>query len=174
MKPDAPKTAFYTHIDTPDGVFSVIVADGAVIASGWTSDLDDLVSKIHPSLRPTRLQESAAETKFAAEAVHDYYAGDITAIDSVPVKQVAAEFRSHAWKVLRTVPPGDIVTYSDFAELAERPLAVRAAASACAQNAVALFVPCHRIRPKSGGVGNFYYDTAIKENLLRREAQHPQ
>ena len=66
------------------------------------------------------------------------------------------------------------MTYSDLAELAERPLAVRAAASACAQNAVALFVPCHRIRPKSGGAGNFYYDIAIKENLLRREAQHPQ
>ena len=40
-------TAFYAHTDTPDGPFTVIVSDGAVLGSGWTSDPKDLLPAIH-------------------------------------------------------------------------------------------------------------------------------
>ena len=53
-------------------------------------------------------------------------------------------------QVLRDVKPGEPVTYTEFAALAGRPAAVRAAAQACARNAAALFVPCHRVLRTDG------------------------
>jgi methylated-DNA-[protein]-cysteine S-methyltransferase len=67
------------------------------------------------------------------------------------------------------VTAGDVVTYSEFAELAGRPAAVRAAASACARNAAALFVPCHRIVRTDGGLGGYRYGLEIKRWLRAHE-----
>jgi methylated-DNA-[protein]-cysteine S-methyltransferase len=47
---------------------------------------------------------------------------------------------------------------------------VRAAAGACAANAAALFVPCHRVVRTDGGLGGFRYGVALKQRLLEREA----
>jgi methylated-DNA-[protein]-cysteine S-methyltransferase len=51
-----------------------------------------------------------------------------------------------------------------------RPAAVRAAASVCARNAAALFVPCHRVLRSDGSMGGFAWGTAVKERLLARES----
>jgi methylated-DNA-[protein]-cysteine S-methyltransferase len=77
----------------------------------------------------------------------------------------------HAWGVLRTVEPGEPVTYTGYAALAGRPAAVRAAASACARNAAALFVPCHRVVRTGGGLGGFRWGTDVKRWLLDHEAR---
>jgi len=113
-------TAFYAHTDTPDGPFTVIVSDGAVLGSGWTSDPKDLLPRIHQSLLPSSLEESDTEAEFALDAVRKYYDGDFTAVLQTPVRQVSGEFRSHAWDVLRGIGPGQCITYSDFAALAGR------------------------------------------------------
>jgi len=68
------------------------------------------------------------------------------------------------------VPPGQPVTYSEYAALAGRPAAVRAAASACARNAAALFVPCHRVVRISGAMGGFRWGLDVKRWLLAHEA----
>ena len=74
-----------------------------------------------------------------------------------------------AWEVLRTVPAGAPVTYAEFAAKAGRPDAVRAAAGACARNAAALFVPCHRVIRTGGGLGGFRYGLEVKRWLLDHE-----
>jgi methylated-DNA-[protein]-cysteine S-methyltransferase len=63
------------------------------------------------------------------------------------------------------------VTYTEFARLAGRPSAVRAAAMACARNAVALFVPCHRVLRLDGGYGGYRWGVPVKQLLLDHEAQ---
>ncbi len=93
------------------------------------------------------------------------------AIDAVPVRQASGPYRAHAWDVLRTVEPGDPVTYTRYAELSGRPAAVRAAAGACAMNAAALFVPCHRVLRTDGSLGGFRYGLDVKRSLLDREAR---
>ncbi|MFN3925139.1 MAG: methylated-DNA--[protein]-cysteine S-methyltransferase, partial [Pseudarthrobacter sp.] len=72
--------------------------------------------------------------------------------------------------VLRLVQPGQPVTYARYAELAGNPRAVRAAASACAFNAAALFVPCHRVIRTDGSLGGFRWGLPVKRSLLAREA----
>lgn len=179
---------YVTTLTTPDGPFS-IVADpsGAVLASGWTDNISELVALIHASMRPhledihqwpgEEENEAADEARGVLEplrsVVVDYYEGDLDAPSHVPVRQRSGEFREHAWEVLRAVNPGGPITYTEFAARAGRPAAVRAAASACAMNAAALFVPCHRVLRSDGSLGGFRYGLEVKTSLLARESSSP-
>ena len=162
-------TAAHATVDTPRGPFTVLVdPNGAVLASGWTADVDLLRVLVHPSLRPADSAERS-ELGPVTRAVMAYLDGDVTAVDEVAVTQRSGGFLEHAWKMLRTVPPGSPVSYREFAELAGSPAAVRAAANACARNAAALFVPCHRVLRTDGGMGGYRWGTDVKRWLLDHE-----
>lgn len=163
-------TAHFATLATPAGPFTAVVdADGAVLASGWTTDPGDLLPVIHAALRPTAVDERA-ELGAVTRAVAAFHAGEVTAIDDIVVRQRSGAFVEHAWDVLRTVEPGKPVTYTEYADLSGRPAAVRAAAMACARNAAALFVPCHRVLRLDGTLGGFRWGLAVKEWLLTHEA----
>jgi methylated-DNA-[protein]-cysteine S-methyltransferase len=158
-------------LSTPAGPFTAVTDDdGAVLASGWTADPGALVALIHPDLRGDGTVRPRADLGPVTAAARAYHGGDLDAIDGIPVVQRSGDFLMHAWDVLRTVEPGDPVTYADYAALAGRPAAVRAAASACARNAAALFVPCHRVVRTGGGLGGFRWGTDVKRWLLDHEA----
>ncbi|MGV9665167.1 methylated-DNA--[protein]-cysteine S-methyltransferase [Nocardia niigatensis] len=162
--------ADFTTTTTPAGPFTAIVdADGAVLASGWTADAEELRSLIHPTLRPAALRAYDSLGP-VSEAVTEYHAGDLTAIDGITVRQHSGPFLTHAWDILRKVPAGAPVTYTDFATISGRPAATRAAANACARNAAALFVPCHRVIRTDGSLGGFRYGLPIKRWLLHHES----
>jgi methylated-DNA-[protein]-cysteine S-methyltransferase len=163
--------ARHATIATPPGPFTVIVdAADVVLASGWTADIADLLPVVHPTLRP------AASTRVAdlpvLDVVEKFFAGDVGAIDEVPVSQRSGPFLTEAWRILRTVPAGHPDSYAAFAARCGRPAAVRAAANACARNAAALFVPCHRVLGSDGGLGGFRWGTPVKRWLLDHEAEH--
>ncbi|MEH1101332.1 methylated-DNA--[protein]-cysteine S-methyltransferase [Micromonospora sp. CPCC 205561] len=158
-----------TVIDTPAGPLSIVAGpDGAVRAAGFTGTPESLLPLVHPTLRaPLRPR---AELGPLTAAVAAYLDGELTAIDAVPVRQhTRGAFMAHAWQVLREVKPGDPVTYTGFAGLAGRPVAVRAAAAACARNAVALFVPCHRVLRTDGTLGGYRWGLDVKRWLLGHE-----
>jgi methylated-DNA-[protein]-cysteine S-methyltransferase len=163
-------TATWSTVDTHVGPFTAVVdAEGAVIASGWTASLDELMPQVHPTLRPAALEQG--DLGAVADAIIRYHEGDLSVIDEVPVRQRSGEFLEHAWEVLRTVPAGAPVTYTEYAAKAGRPAAVRAAASACARNAVALFVPCHRVLRTDGTLGGFRWGVPVKRQLLDHESR---
>jgi methylated-DNA-[protein]-cysteine S-methyltransferase len=157
-------------MDTPTGPFTAVVAsDGAVLASGWTADLDELTPQVSRSLMPADLREKR-DLGAVSTAIRRYHEGELEAIDDIPVRQRSGEFLQHAWDILRTVPAGKPVTYRDYAALAGRPKAIRAAASACARNAAALFVPCHRVLRVGGAMGGFRWGVDVKRWLLDHES----
>ncbi|QJY44991.1 methylated-DNA--[protein]-cysteine S-methyltransferase [Pseudonocardia broussonetiae] len=161
----------WSTLDTPIGPFTAVVdEDGAVLASGWTATTDDLLPLVHPALRPASVVEG--DLGAVGEAITRYHAGELSAIDDVPVRQRSGEFLQHAWDVLRTVPAGAPVTYTEYAAKSGRPAAVRAAASACARNAAALFVPCHRVLRTDGTLGGFRWGVEVKQRLLDHERAH--
>jgi methylated-DNA-[protein]-cysteine S-methyltransferase len=167
--------ARFATMATPPGPFTVVVAacaDGqeVVLASGWTDDVSELLPVVHRTLRPTWVEHD--EDLGVLKTVEAYCDGDVTAIDEVPVRQRSGPFLEDAWEVLRTVPAGEPDTYAAFAARCGRPAAVRAAAGACARNAAALFVPCHRVLSTSGGLGGFRWGTPVKRWLLDHEAEH--
>lgn len=72
-------------------------------------------------------------------------------------------------KTLTRIPRGEVRTYSWVAEQVGHPKAVRAVGNICARNVVPFVVPCHRVVPSAGGVGNYAFGSAMKRELLRRE-----
>jgi methylated-DNA-[protein]-cysteine S-methyltransferase len=161
-------TATIQTLDTPDGAFTIVAdARGRVLASGWTADADTAIARIPARLRPAELRE--AETD-AAAAVRAYYGGDLAAIDDVAVAQSGTEMQLAGWAALRRIEPGRPLSYAEFATALGQPSAVRAAASICARNAPALFVPCHRVLRSDGSLGGFAWGLEVKERLLARES----
>lgn len=157
-------------VDTPVGAFTALAdPDGAVLASGWTTSLDELLGVVHHSLTPATVRERA-DLGATTKAVTAYFAGDVAAIDDVPVTQRSGEFLEHAWTVLRAVEPGAPVTYADYAVRCGQPrTGARAAAQACGRNAAALFVPCHRVLRIGGTLGGFRWGLPVKRWLLDHE-----
>jgi methylated-DNA-[protein]-cysteine S-methyltransferase len=160
-------TATIQTIDTPDGLFTILAdADGAVLASGWTDDRERILGRLR--MPPAEVVEGRTD---AAAAVDAYYAGDLAAIDAVQVSQRGTAMQVAGWQALRLIDPGQPLTYTEFAAELGAPGAVRAAASVCARNAPALFVPCHRVLRADGSLGGFAWGLEVKQSLLRREAE---
>jgi len=157
-------------IPTPTGPLAIVLDDDdVVVASGFTS-VDDQLSRLPDAERAAGVVDDAAESA-AARAVLAYVAGDVAALDSVPVRQPGGAFQQQAWEAMRQIPPGQTWSYAELAAKAGRPDASRAAGSACARNLVAPFVPCHRVVRSDGTLGGYYYGLPVKEWLLAHEGR---
>lgn len=157
-------TTSTTTIPTPAGALTIVATeDGVVRAAGFTTDLAELLPAGSP--RPVYRPDLGA----ISVAVQAYLDGDLAAIDEVPVQQPGSGFLTTAWQALRDSKPGEPLTYTELAIRAGRPRAVRAAANACARNAAALFVPCHRVVRADGGLGGYRWGVDVKRWLLDHE-----
>ncbi|WP_309127751.1 MGMT family protein [Microbacterium sp.] len=155
-------------VDTADGALTILADDEQrVLASGWSADHDAIIARVHPSLRPAAVRDGQTDAAAAALA---YYSGDLAAIDRVTVHQRGTALMHAGWEALRRIEPGRPLTYTEFATALGSPQAVRAAASICARNAPALFVPCHRVLRSDGSLGGFAWGLDVKQSLLDREA----
>ncbi len=160
-------TATIQTIGTPDGPFTILVdEDQRVRASGWTDDPEAILARLR--VRPDDVREGVTAAAAAARA---YYAGDLTAIDAIAVRQEGTALQRAGWEALRRIAPGHPLSYAEFAALLGSPRAVRAAASICARNAPALFVPCHRVLRGDGSLGGFAWGLDVKRSLLARESR---
>lgn len=160
-------TAVLHTIETPDGPFTLLEdEEGRVLSSGWTDSADAVLARLAVGNRP----ESAWGIAQNAGTVEAYYAGDVRAIDAVPVRHFGTTGQNVAWGELRRIAAGAPITYAELATRMGNPRAVRAAASACARNAPALFVPCHRVVNAAGGLAGFAWGIPVKRSLLAREA----
>src|SRR3954447_12785906 len=153
-----------TTMTTPVGDLALLVHNDMLVAAGFT-DVDDQYSRLRDAPPLQRVDDLGRFT----EAMSAYFSGDVTAMDTLPVAQRGGPFRQAAWKVMREVRPGEVITYGELAERAGNPRAVRAAGSACAQNLVAPIVPCHRIVRTGGNLGGYYYGLDAKSWLLEHE-----
>jgi methylated-DNA-[protein]-cysteine S-methyltransferase len=156
-------------IPTPPGPFTIVASDEAVLASGWTTDPERLRAYIGAELRPAGALTPRSDLGPFTQAVNEYVAGDLTAIDTIPVSVSSTPFHERAWAELRLIPAGEPETYGQLAARCESPSAVRAAGTACGRNPAALFVPCHRIVRTGGGLGGFGYGLPVKRWLLDHE-----
>lgn len=82
-------------------------------------------------------------------------------------------FQQDVWRALLTVKSGTTITYSELAIRANHPTAIRAVATCVGRNPINIIVPCHRIVPATGGVGNYHPGADIKRMLLEWEGALP-
>jgi AraC family transcriptional regulator, regulatory protein of adaptative response / methylated-DNA-[protein]-cysteine methyltransferase len=88
----------------------------------------------------------------------------------LPLDLQGTVFQRRVWQALRDVPAGKTVSYTEVAERIGSPKSVRAVAQACAANAVALAVPCHRVISNDGSLSGYRWGVDRKRALLEREA----
>lgn len=87
----------------------------------------------------------------------------------LPVDIRGTAFQVQVWGYLRQIPRGELRTYKEVAEAIGRPKAVRAVASACGANRIALAIPCHRVIRGDGGLGGYRWGIERKRQLLAIE-----
>ncbi|MBD3166901.1 methylated-DNA--[protein]-cysteine S-methyltransferase [bacterium] len=105
------------------------------------------------------------------EAFRRYFSGEdplgmSTLCVSYPVG--ITDFRLRIYEALRTIPPGDTVSYGELAAMAGKPGAARAVGTAMAENPVPIVIPCHRV-VATDGLGGFTGGLDLKKTLLRLE-----
>lgn len=155
-----------TH-STPIGSLNLI-ADGHVLLAANLSSLKALKESLSQEDFEREIK-SVSRIPVISDLIGDYFDGGITALNAINVRQPGAAFSQAAWKAMKKVKAGKVITYSELAKRAGSPAAVRAAGSACAKNAIVLIVPCHRIVKSGGALGNYAYGLEKKEWLLRHE-----
>ncbi len=87
----------------------------------------------------------------------------------LPLDLRGTAFQVRVWRFLLSVKTGEVVSYSELAEGVGAPKAVRAAASACAANRLAVLIPCHRALRADGGLGGYRWGLERKRALLDAE-----
>ncbi|RYB03444.1 bifunctional DNA-binding transcriptional regulator/O6-methylguanine-DNA methyltransferase Ada [Lichenibacterium ramalinae] len=88
----------------------------------------------------------------------------------LPLDIRGTAFQERVWRVLRAIPAGETLSYAEVAARLGAPRAVRAVAGACAANALAVAIPCHRVVRTDGGLSGYRWGIARKRALLEREA----
>jgi AraC family transcriptional regulator of adaptative response/methylated-DNA-[protein]-cysteine methyltransferase len=128
----------------------------------------ELEADLHAEFPRAHLERDAGVLQAIVAAVLHRIAGDPAPPD-IPLDITGTAFQRRVWEALRDIPYGEVRTYGEVAEAIGSPNAVRAVGTACGSNPVAIVVPCHRVVPKSGGVGNYGFGPERKRVLLARE-----
>jgi AraC family transcriptional regulator of adaptative response/methylated-DNA-[protein]-cysteine methyltransferase len=89
----------------------------------------------------------------------------------LPLDIRGTAFQQRVWQALRQIPAGQTVSYTDIAQRIGAPKAVRAVASACAANSLAVAIPCHRVLRSDGNLSGYRWGIERKAELLRRESK---
>ena len=87
----------------------------------------------------------------------------------LPLDIRGTAFQQRVWMALRAIPPGSTVSYGEIAARIGNPRAVRAVATACASNSIAVAIPCHRVVRKNGDLAGYRWGLERKRALLDRE-----
>jgi AraC family transcriptional regulator of adaptative response/methylated-DNA-[protein]-cysteine methyltransferase len=88
----------------------------------------------------------------------------------LPLDVRGTAFQQRVWQALREIPAGSTASYTDIASRIGSPKSVRAVAQACAANALAVAIPCHRVVRTDGGLSGYRWGVERKRALLQREA----
>src|ERR1700722_13664704 len=117
---------FFETFSSPIGAMLIVTDDEAQVrALDWEDHAPSMQRLLRLHYGSVRL-ESRGAASAARRAVEAYYEGELTAIDSLPVKPAGTEFQRSGWAALRTIPTGKTTTYGRLAAGLSRPKAVRA------------------------------------------------
>jgi methylated-DNA-[protein]-cysteine S-methyltransferase len=162
---------FFTHYRAPFGtLYLVVTKQGSVFRVGFSPDICTVNEQLYS------IEFNKYPCGEACYQLDQYFAGKRTQFElSIAIDQ-GTEFEQDVWKRLIKIEYGQTMTYGEIAQKVGRKLAARAVGNAVAKNPIPIIVPCHRVLPASGGLGNYSLRTmdqpsgvAIKKWLLDHE-----
>jgi AraC family transcriptional regulator of adaptative response/methylated-DNA-[protein]-cysteine methyltransferase len=133
--------------------------------------LGDDPSRLEADLRA---EYPAATLERTEGELRDYVAQVVERVQgregaAIPLDVAGTAFQWQVWEALRRIPPGETRSYQAIAQEIGRPTAARAVARACADNRLALVIPCHRAVRESGELGGYRWGIDRKQHLLEQE-----
>lgn len=163
-------TYHYDQLHVPLGDFWLATHHGRLVYvdNVQTGGPDDLRASLKLPDDAVLVRGGVPENVVAAMTA--LLTGGSRVLDPALYTVTGSDFQQRVYAALRQVPYGETRTYSELAAMAGMPTAVRAVAHAVGQNPLLVIQPCHRIVPKSGGIGNFSSGVDLKRALLDFEA----
>lgn len=162
------------RIDTPIGELLIVADhDGNLRAVDWTDYEPRMLRllRLHYGKNGFRLIPDRNPNGLS-NAIRNYFEGELTAIDILPVQTKGTDFQREVWRALRTIPCGTMISYAKLAERICRPTAVRAVGLANGSNPVGIVVPCHRVIGSDGSLTGYGGGIERKRWLLDHESKH--
>lgn len=162
-------TVTYAVVPCSLGILLVAATERGLCQVALADDAEELEARLHQEFHAADLRRDDGVLTGLVEVVLDGIAGTLPAHD-LPLDLRGTAFQRRVWEELRRIPSGQTRTYSQIATAIGRPQAARAVGRACATNPVPVVVPCHRVVPAAGGLGNYSMGVERKRALLEREA----
>ncbi len=157
----------YATVDTPLGFLLIAMTDRGLCSVQLGETVEDLENELETEFQKASLQKADDLQDWIQPFVN--YLGGRLPLPELPCDVRATAFQIQVWQALRKIPIGTTISYSDLATAIGQPKSIRAVASACARNPIALLVPCHRVVPKTGGLGGYRWGVSRKQALLDLE-----
>jgi AraC family transcriptional regulator of adaptative response/methylated-DNA-[protein]-cysteine methyltransferase len=150
---------------------SILVAQSekGVCAILLGDDPDQLARDLQDRFPRANLLGADAEFEKLVAKIVGFVEAPAMGLD-LPLDVRGTAFQQRVWQALRKIPVGSTASYSDIAQRIGAPKSVRAVAQACAANAIALAIPCHRVIRHDGAVSGYRWGVERKRALLEREA----
>jgi AraC family transcriptional regulator, regulatory protein of adaptative response / methylated-DNA-[protein]-cysteine methyltransferase len=163
----------YTIVDSQLGRLLVGATERGVCSvkmGDCDEDLEAILLKEYPAAEIERFRDDEpGGLSHWVEALVEHIATGKPSLD-LPLDIRVTAFQGRVYQALRAIANGQTRSYGDIAKEIGRPKAVRAVANACADNPVALTVPCHRIIRGNGDIGGYGGGVERKRKLLASEA----
>lgn len=142
---------------------------------GWIRPVSDGAALIRLDWDQLPWRESDHPDNVSRETMRQlqaYFAGELTSFD-LPLNPEGTSDAAKMWlNAMVKIPYGETMSYGDFAALAGKPMAARAAGSACANNPIPIIYPCHRVVRADGRLGSYGGGSQLPpsspENLQRK------
>jgi len=158
------------HLIRPTALGLLLVAgtEKGLAAIRFGDSKDGLRAELAAEFPKAEIVPADACLEAWAEALLVYLEGQ-GRLDDLPLDIRATAFEARVHEALKAIPWGETASYAAIAEAIGAPRAHRAVARACATNPVPLVVPCHRVVPKTGGLGGYRFGSDRKRRLLELE-----
>lgn len=160
----------YTVTDCELGKMLVAQTEKGVCAVTFGDDEKFLAEKLKSEYPNAEISKNQTNLKEYVETILENLSGKNKRID-LPIDVQATAFQIQVWEELRKIPFGETISYKQLAESLGNPKAVRAVASACAANQVAVVIPCHRVIGSDGSLSGYRWGIERKKQLLETEAR---
>jgi AraC family transcriptional regulator, regulatory protein of adaptative response / methylated-DNA-[protein]-cysteine methyltransferase len=150
------------------GSILVAASDRGVCAIMLGDDPDELARDLQDRFPKAQILGGDAEFERLVAVVVGFVERPSIGLD-LPLDIRGTAFQRRVWEALREIPPGSTASYSEIAERIGRPSAVRAVGQACAANAIAVAIPCHRVVRTDGSLSGYRWGVERKGELIRLE-----
>jgi methylated-DNA-[protein]-cysteine S-methyltransferase len=158
------------RIDTPIGEMLILAdRDGNLRATDWTEHEARMRRLLQLQYGNGLRLEPTQNLHGLTDAISRYFAGELAAIETLPVQTGGTRFQREVWRALREIPCGTTVSYAQLAERIGRPAAVRAVGLANGSNPAGVVVPCHRVIGSNGSLTGYGGGIERKRWLLEHE-----